>query len=272
MRTVSTATTAAIRVLVWSLAVVYMLSRVGLDITPLVASASVLGIAVAFGAQALIKDFFSGFFILLENQFTVGDIITVGGVGGVVERISLRVTVLRDLEGVVHYIPNGSIAQVSNKTQGWSRVVTEVSVSYREDPDRVAAVLREVLLEMAQDATWRSSIIEEPVVAGVENISERSVDVRIMIKTRPGKQWEVAREARRRIKKRFDELGIEIPFPQRVVHHIHPGGDAGGAQGPRAPGAPREESRKERPRRRRRSRESREGGPEPPHEGPNAPP
>ena len=233
LQTVSKTSTAAIAVLVWTIAIVYVFARLGLDITPIVASASVVGLAVAFGAQTLIKDFFTGFFILLENQFTIGDVVTLNTITGTVENISLRITVLRDLKGVVHYIPNGSIGQVSNKTQGWSRVVTEISVSYKEDPDHVTRVLEEVLQEMARDERWRRDIIEEPVVAGVEMITDRSVDIRIMIKTRPGQQWAVAREARRRIKLRFDELGIEIPYPHRVIRHVYEeGGQPGSAPEP----------------------------------------
>jgi small conductance mechanosensitive channel len=200
---------------------IYAFAQLGLDVTPIIASASVLGFALAFGAQSLVKDFFSGFFILIENQFTIGDIVALENVSGTVEHISLRITVLRDLKGVVHYIPNGSIRQVSNKTQGWSRVVMEISVSYGEDPDKAMRILNEVLQEMAQDPTCAQNIIEAPSVEGVENLTERSIDIRIMIKTPPGQQWSVAREARLRIKKRFDEQGISIPFPHRIVHHVY---------------------------------------------------
>jgi moderate conductance mechanosensitive channel len=223
LRTLARTMTAALTVLIWTLAAVYIFAQLGLDITPLVASASVVGLAVAFGAQALIKDFFYGFFILLENQFTAGDVVKLGTIAGTVEKISLRITILRDLKGVVHYIPNGSIGQVSNMTQGWARVVFEVSVPYREDPDRASEVLRQVLIELYQDEAWAGRILEEPVVAGVEGLTERSIDIRLMIKTRPGRQWEVAREARRRIKRRLDQEGFESPFPHRVVHHVHDG-------------------------------------------------
>jgi small conductance mechanosensitive channel len=221
IQTISKTSTAAISVLIWVLAIIYVFAELGLNVTPIIASASVMGFALAFGAQALVKDFFYGFFILTENQFTIGDVVTLGSVSGQVERISLRITVLRDLDGAVHYIPNGSIGQVSNRTQGWSRVVMEISVAYREDPDNVTRILNGVLKEMAEDGAWAHAILEESSVVGVENLTERSVDIRIMIKTRPGKQWDVAREARRRIKKRFDELDIEIPFPHRVVHHVY---------------------------------------------------
>ncbi|MFC1764963.1 mechanosensitive ion channel domain-containing protein [Planctomycetota bacterium] len=221
VQTLTKTSTAAISVIIWILAFIYTFAQLGLDITPIIASASVMGFALAFGAQTLVKDFFSGFFILIENQFTIGDIVALGDVSGTVEHISLRITVLRDLKGVVHYIPNGSIRQVSNKTQGWSRVVMEISVSYQEDPDKATRILNEVLQEMAQDEACAKNIIEEPSVAGVENLTERSVDIRIMIKTPPGQQWAVAREARRRIKRRFDEEGVSIPFPHRVIHHVY---------------------------------------------------
>ena len=175
---------------------------------------------MAFGAQTLIKDYFYGFFILIENQFTVGDIVKLGPITGTVEQISLRITTLRDLKGTVHYIPNGSIGQVSNLTQGWSRVVMEVSVPHDVDPDRACEILHGVLGELYEDPAWRPRILEHPVVPGVENLTEIAIDVRLMIKVRPGRQWEVAREARRRIKQRFAELGINVPYPHRVIHHL----------------------------------------------------
>jgi small conductance mechanosensitive channel len=220
LQTINRVGSAAAGVAIWVVAGIYILAKLGLDVTPIVASASVVGLAVAFGAQTLIRDFFAGFFILLENQYTIGDIVDVGGTAGTVERISLRITTLRDLEGVVHYIPNGTVNRVSNKTQGWSRVVLEVGVSYRENVDRVREVLEDVLQKMHKDFPWSLHIVEPPTVAGVEAFGESSVKVRLLIKTRPGKQWDTAREVRRRIKQRFDQEGIEIPLPQRVVHHV----------------------------------------------------
>jgi len=236
LRTLARTVAAALTVLVWTLAAVYIFAQLGLEITPLVASASVVGLAVACGAQALIKDFFYGFFILLENQFTVGDVVKLGAIAGTAEKVSLRITILRDLKGVAHYIPNGSIGQVSNMTQGWARVVFEVSVPYHEDPDLASDVLREVLMELYQDEAWAARILEEPIVAGVQDLTDRSIDIRLMIKTRPGRQWEVAREARRRIKRKLDEVGIDSPFPHRVVHHVYDGIE--GVQGDEAPKKP----------------------------------
>lgn len=220
LQTINRVGSAAAGVAICVVAGIYILAKLGLDVTPIVASASIAGLAVAFGAQTLIRDFFAGFFILLENQYTIDDIVDVGGTTGVVERISLRITTLRDLEGVVHYIPNGTVNRVSNKTQGWSRVVLEVGISYRENVDRVREVLEDVLQKMHKDFPWSLNIVEPPTVAGVEAFGESSVKVRLLIKTRPGKQWDTAREARRRIKQRFDEEGIEIPLPQRVIHRL----------------------------------------------------
>jgi len=235
--TIARVSGAAITVTVWVVACVYILATMGVSVTPIVASAGVVGFAVAFGAQALIRDFLSGLFILLENQYKIGDIVDVGGVAGVVERISLRVTVLRDLEGAVHYVPNGTLSRVANKTQGWSRTVVDVGISYRDDIDRATGVLQETLTKLRQDPPWKFWILEDPVIAGVESLADSCVHLRVMVKTRPGKQWDMGRELRRRIKYAFDAAGIEIPFPQRVVHHIReepadPVSDGKGRDGP----------------------------------------
>lgn len=187
-------------------------------IAPLLAGVGVAGLAISFGAQSLVKDVISGFFILLENQFGVGDIVDINGVGGVVERMSMRVVMLRDLQGTLHVIPNGSINLVSNKTRGWSRSVLDIGVAYKEDVDRVIRVMRDVAHEMWDDPEWREQLVEEPAVWGVEALADSSVHVRLVATTQPAKQWSVGREYRRRIKNRFDSEGIEIPFPQRTLH------------------------------------------------------
>ncbi|MBI2922982.1 MAG: mechanosensitive ion channel [Planctomycetes bacterium] len=201
-------------------AIVCMLRELRLDVTPIVASAGIVGLAVAFGAQPLIRDFFAGFFILLENQYKIGDIIKIGTTGGVVERITMRLTVLRDLEGVAHFIPNGTVNQVSNMTKGWARAVLDIGVAYREDVDRVLEVLRKVGDELEADASWSIRLSAAPEVLGIEEFGENAVTLRMLLKTQPAEQWSVAREARRRIKKAFDERGIEIPFPQRVIYQV----------------------------------------------------
>lgn len=189
-----------------------------IDIGPLLAGVGVLGLAVSFGAQSLVKDVISGIFILLEGQFGIGDVIRIGDAAGMVEKITLRTTTLRDLEGVAHIIPNGEIKMVSNLTKNWSRAVLDVGVAYREDVDRVIDVLRDVGREFHADPAWRTLLIEEPEVLGIQNFADSAVVLRVTARTLPLKQWDVARELRRRIKKRFDAEGIEIPFPHLTLH------------------------------------------------------
>lgn len=188
------------------------------EITPLLAGAGILGLAISFGAQSLVKDVISGFFILLENQFAVGDIIEAGGKGGVVERMTMRVVQLRDLEGVLHTIPNGTIAVVSNRTRGWSRAVLEIGVAYGSDVDRVLTVFREEAATFSADPAWTHRLDGKVEVPGIEKLDDNGVIIRSMVRTIPGSQWDAAREFRRRIKNRLDQEGIEIPFPQRVTH------------------------------------------------------
>jgi small conductance mechanosensitive channel len=191
--------------------------EVGLDITPLIAGAGVAGLAIGLGAQSLIRDILAGTFILLEDQFHVGDVIRAAGVGGQVEKMTLRMTIVRDLHGVVHFIPNGEIKVASNLTKEWSRTVLEVGIGYDEDVDRVISVLTEVGRSLADDETFGKLVLEPPQVLGVEALADSQVTIRILVKTLPLKQWEVARELRRRIKARFDREGIQIPYPHRVV-------------------------------------------------------
>jgi small conductance mechanosensitive channel len=186
-------------------------------IAPLLASVGVAGLAISFGAQSLVKDVISGFFILMENQFAVGDVIEIEGVSGSVERMTLRVVMIRDGNGVLHIIPNGSIPRVANKTRGWARSVVDVPVSYKEDVDRVMGVLREVAGELWKDARWKLELTEEPSVLGVESFGEGTAVIRLVATTRAGRQWDVGREFRRRIKNRFDKERIAIPLPQRTI-------------------------------------------------------
>ena len=195
-----------------------ILGILGINTAPLIAGAGVAGLAISFGAQNLIRDFISGFFILLENQYRIGDVIRAAGVSGQVEDMNLRITVLRDLEGVAHFIPNGEIKVVSNLAKEWSRAVVNVGVAYKEDLDRVVSVLNTVGQELSRDPIFGQGILEPPQVLGVENFGESQVTLRIVTKTRPLKQWETARELRKRIKAAFDREGIEMPFPHRVVY------------------------------------------------------
>lgn len=219
-------------VLITSLALLATLD-VFVDIGPLLAGAGILGLAFSFGAQSLVKDVISGFLILMENQFVVGDVIEVAGKSGVVERMTLRIVVLRDVEGAMHVIPNGQITTVSNRTRKWARAVIDIGVSYAADTDRVVTILKSELDEFAKAPAWSARVVEAPEVLGVESLGESAVVVRTRVTVQAGAQWDVARELRRRFKKRFDAEGIEIPFPQRSIElRVRPGqGDLLGGKG-----------------------------------------
>jgi len=198
-------------------AILMILGELGIQLGPLLATAGIGALAIGFGAQSLVKDVISGFFIILENQYRIGDAIEVGGVSGLVESVSLRKTVLRDLEGKVHTIPNGEIKIVSNLSKEWSRSVLDVGISYREDVDQVIDLLSQIGRELEAEEPYKSAILGSLQILGIEKFGESQLIIRMMIKTVPLKQWEVGRELRRRIKNRFDEKGIEMPFPHRVL-------------------------------------------------------
>jgi small conductance mechanosensitive channel len=180
-------------------------------------------LAVAFGAQNLIKDYFSGFMVLLEDQYGINDVVRIGSVAGQVEHISLRMTVLRDLEGVVHFVPHGTITTVSNMTHGWSRALFDVSVSYNEDLDYVIRVLMELAHELRKDPAYGPLMLDDPEMLGVDDLGASAVVIKFFIKTLPQQQWAVKREMLRRIKRRFDEMRIEIPYPHQTVYHRYDG-------------------------------------------------
>ena len=194
-----------------------MLSEVGVDIAPIIASAGIVGVALGFGAQSLVKDFLSGVFMIIEDQFGVGDVVDLGEATGVVEAVTLRVTRLRDVDGTVWYVPNGQVVRVGNQSQNWARTVLDVNVAYHEDLARVRRVLGEVAHDVWEDEDFKGQVIEKPEVWGVENLGIDGVLVRVVLKTTPGEQWGIAREMRQRIKSRFDHEGIEMALPQRVV-------------------------------------------------------
>ena len=194
-----------------------IIAEFGVNIVPWVGAAGIVGLAVAFGAQNLIRDYFSGFMILMENQYTVNDVVKIGDIAGQVERITLRITVLRDLRGTVHFVPHGQINTVSNLTHGWSRALFDIGIAYKEDVDRVMKVLMDLGKEIRRDPAYRDLILDEPEMLGVDSFGDSAVVIRFLIKTRALKQWTVKRELNRRIKIKFDELGIEIPFPHRTV-------------------------------------------------------
>ena len=204
------------RVVVYSVTILLVLN-VFVNIAPLLAGAGILGLAFSFGAQSLVKDVIAGFFILVEHQFSVGDVIEIGGKSGTVERMTLRVTVLRDSEGTMHVVPNSQITTVSNKTRQWARAVVDFGVSYDDDIDRVLTVLRDEITAFAADPAWAGRLDGAAEVLGVEQMGERAVVIRSQVRTHPGVQWEVARELRRRFKRRLVAEGLESPVLQRIV-------------------------------------------------------
>lgn len=207
-----------ISITVVTVAVFLALSEIGIEIGPLLAAAGVAGLAIGFGAQSLVKDFLSGFFILLENQYRVGDVVKIGDLAGIVEKMTLRITALRDIQGVAHFIPNGEIKSVSNMSYQWSRMLVEVGIAYKENVDNAINILKSVCAEFYAEEPWKSDLLEEPQVVGVEALADSQVTIRVMAKTKPLKQWDAMREFRRRVKNRFDQERIEIPFPHRTVY------------------------------------------------------
>jgi moderate conductance mechanosensitive channel len=204
-------------ILIWTVAALMALRELDVDITPVLTGAGIIGLAVGFGAQTLVKDIISGLFIIAEDQVRIGDVAMINGIGGAVEEINLRTIVLRDLEGVVHTIANGEIRTLSNRTKDFSYYVIDVGVSYEDDTDRIVEAVRTAARELMQDPVFAASILEPLEVLGVDAFKESEVTLRVRIKTLPLKQWEVGRELRRRIKKTFDAEGIRIPFPQLDV-------------------------------------------------------
>ena len=206
------------RILVWGVAVMMVLKELGIDIGPILAGIGIMGLAVGFGAQSLVKDFLAGMFILVENQYNVGDVIEAAGAKGQVEKITLRATTLRDLKGNVHIIPNGTIGVVTNRTRQWSRFVLDIGVAYKENVDEVMGVLKEIGDELAADVNFSSMITAPLEVLGVQDFADSAVVIRVMFTTQPVKQWTVGREFRRRVKNTFDAKGIEIPFPHTTIY------------------------------------------------------
>ena len=202
--------------LVWFTAVLTILGQVGVNVTPILASAGVVGLAVGFGAQNLVKDFVSGFFLILENQIRVGDVAIINGTGGLVEAITFRTIVLRDQAAVVHVFPNGSINTLSNMTKDWSAYVMDIGVGYREDTDHVIEVMRRVAGELQSDPQYGSAMLEPIDIIGVDAFTDSAVIIKPRLKTLPIRQWMVGREYRRRLKKAFEAENIEFPFPQRT--------------------------------------------------------
>lgn len=204
-------------ILIWSSALLMVLRELDVDITPVLTGAGIIGLAVGFGAQTLVKDIISGIFLIAEDQIRLGDAAEINGIGGSVEEINLRTIVLRDVEGVVHTIANGDIRTLSNKSKDFSYYVIDIAVGYDDDTDRIVEVVRDVANQMMQDPGYAASILEPLEVLGVDSFKPTEVTLRFRIKTLPLRQWDVGRELRRRIKKAFDANGISIPAPQMTV-------------------------------------------------------
>jgi small-conductance mechanosensitive channel len=206
-----------VSIVLWAVAIVMALSEIGFDVGPLLAGAGVAGIAVGFGAQNLVRDFFAGFFLLSENQIRVGDVAVINGQGGLVEQINLRTTILRDVAGDVHIFPNGAITQLTNRTRDFSFYVFDVGVAYKEDIERVMQVMKAVAEELKQDPHVGALMLEPMQIFGLDKFADSAIIIKARIKTQPNQQWTVGRAYNLRLKKRFDAEDIEFPSPQRTV-------------------------------------------------------
>jgi len=215
---------ALLKITIWLMAGLLILSELGIYIAPLLAGASVAGVALGFGAQSMVKDFLSGMFILVENQYRVGDVIKLNQtVSGTVETLTLRHTVLRDLDGMVHSIPNGEIRIATNMTMEYANVNLDIGVGYDTDIDKLEKLINKVSSELSKDPDWEDRILQPPVFKRITDFSDSAIVVKIVGRTQPMMQWAVTGELRRRLKSAFDKAGIEIPFPQRVIHNATKG-------------------------------------------------
>ena len=207
-----------LKVTIITVAVIMIMSELGVKVGPILAAAGIVGVAIGFGAQHLVKDLISGFFLLMDDQIRVGDVVQIADKGGLVEKISLRVTTLRDLAGNVHYVRNGEINVVTNMTKEYSRYVFDIGVAYREDVDEVIEVIKQVDEELRNDAEYANDILEPIEILGLDQFANSAVIIKARTKTKPIRQWAVGREFNRRLKKRFDEKDIEIPFPHVTLY------------------------------------------------------
>ncbi len=207
------------RLVIVSVAVMLLLNELTIPIGPMLAGAGIVGLALGFGGQYLIRDFITGFFIILENQYRIGDVVSLDQTTGKVEDISLRMTRLRDLDGVVHHVPHGDVNRVSNASKIFSRINLDIGIAYNADLEKVIEVVNRVGMELSEDPLWKNVIILPPQFLRVQDFADSAIILKIVGETLPIRQWESTGELRKRIKIAFDKEGIEIPFPQRVVHH-----------------------------------------------------
>lgn len=207
-----------VKIVIWTVFFMTLLKKIGTDIGPLIASAGIIGLAIGFGAQELVRDVITGFFILLENQVRTGDVAIINGTGGLVEKIEMRTITLRDFSGVVHIIQNGKINTLSNMTKEWSAMVFDIGVAYKEDVDRVTEVIKQVGEELKNDPELGEHIIEPIEVFGLDKFGDSAIVIKARLKTKPIQQWTVGRAFNGRLKKAFDRNNIEIPFPHRSIY------------------------------------------------------
>ncbi len=205
-------------ILLWIVAGLMILDESGIAVGPLLAAAGIAGVAIGFGGQYLIRDLITGLFLIIENQYRIGDVVSFDGTSGVVEDITLRMTTLRDLDGTVHHVPHGEITKVSNLSKYFARINLDIGVSYSANLEQVIEVVNKVGNDLAEDSEWKEHIIKAPKFLRVEEFADSAVMVKILGETKPLQQWAVAGELRKRLKIAFDQNGIEIPFPQRVIH------------------------------------------------------
>ncbi|MDD4920968.1 MAG: mechanosensitive ion channel family protein, partial [Bacteroidales bacterium] len=207
------------------IAAMMVIQEFGVKMAPILTGAGIFGVAIGFGAQYLVKDIITGFFIIFENQYRIGDVINIEGIGGTVEDISLRITTLRDMNGTVHYIPHGEVKKVSNLTKQFAKINLNVGVAYEANLDHVIEVVNKVGEDLANDPKWKECINQPPKFLRVDSLDDSSVSIKISGETKPQEQWGVTGELRKRIKEAFEKEGIEIPFPQTVVRHLSKGSD-----------------------------------------------
>ena len=208
----------AVKIILFIIVVLMVLREIGVQIGPILASAGIAGLAIGFGAQNLVRDVISGFFMILENQVRVGDVAVINGTGGLVENINFRTIILRDLSGTVHVFPNGTVHTLANLTREWSAYVFDIGIAYKEDVDRVMTLMRDLGKELRADPKFGPLMIDDIEIFGVDQFADSAVIIKGRLRTKPIKQWDVGREYRRRLKNLFDQQGIEIPFPHRSVY------------------------------------------------------
>lgn len=208
------------RIIILFVAMLMILQEIGISIGPILAGAGIIALAVGFGGQYLIRDIISGFFIILENQYRLGDVVNIDGTGGLVENISLRMTTLRNLDGIVHHIPHGEIKSVSNLSKDFARINLNIGIAYNSNLEHVIEIVNRTGKELYEDPQWKEFIIKPPQFLRVDDFADSAIIIKILGETQPLKQWDIAGEFRKRIIFAFNREGIEIPFPQRVIHHI----------------------------------------------------